>query len=324
MIIVQTPLRISLFGGGTDFPDYFLAEGGSVLSSTINKYIYVIIKERFDDKLRIGYTKTEIVDRVDEIGHELIREALLKTGITKSVEIVTMGDIPAGTGLGSSSTVTVGALHAFHMYQEQSISMEKLAREACEIEVGILKRPIGFQDQYIAAYGGLRFFEFRQDGSVGHQSVEMDPDIRHQLSDRLMLFFSGTTRKSETILAEQKVNIHNNLTALGKLKEMACEARIALLEGRIDAIGQLLHESWQLKKNLAPGISNGDLEEIYSLARKAGALGGKITGAGGGGFLMLYCPKDKKDCVRSALSHLRELPFQLEPYGSRVIFSLCR
>jgi D-glycero-alpha-D-manno-heptose-7-phosphate kinase len=321
MIIVKTPLRISLFGGGTDFPDYFRAEGGSVLSTAINKYIYVIIKERFDDKLRIVYTKTEIVDRVENISHELIREALKKTGITKSLEIVTMGDIPAGTGLGSSSTVTVGALHAFHTYQEQTISMEKLAREACEIEVGILKKPIGFQDQYIAAYGGMRFFEFHQDGSVGHQSVELDPEIRSQLSSRLMLFYSGTTRKSESILAEQKDNIHNNLTALGKLKEMACEARIALTEGRIDAIGQLLHESWVLKKSLAPGISNGDLEEIYLLARGAGALGGKITGAGGGGFLMLYCPVDKKECVRSALSHLRELPFRLEPYGSRVIFS---
>jgi D-glycero-alpha-D-manno-heptose-7-phosphate kinase len=322
MIIIQTPLRISLFGGGTDFPGYFCAEGGSVLSSTINKYIYVIIKERFDDKLRIGYTKTEIVDCVDEIGHELIREALRKTGIKKSVEIITMGDIPAGTGLGSSSTVTVGALHAFHMYQEQDISPEKLAREACDIEVNILKKPIGYQDQYIAAYGGLRFFDFRRDGTIGHDFVELDPDIKTRLDDHLMLFYSGTTRKSETILAEQKDNIQSNLSILGKLKEMACDARIALTEGRIDEIGQLLHDSWELKKGLAAGISNSEIEEMYLLARKAGALGGKVTGAGGGGFLMLYCPPDKKASVRSALSHLRELPFHLEPYGSRVIFNL--
>ena len=324
MIIVQTPLRISLFGGGTDFPDYFRAHGGSVLSSAIDKYIYVIIKQRFDDQIRISYTETEIVNRVDDIGHELIREALKMTGIKNNVEIVTMGDIPAGTGLGSSSTVTVGALHAFHAFCDQSISMEKLAREACEIECDILNKPIGYQDQFIASYGGLRFFEFNKDGSVSHQAIEIDPEIPNQLCNRLMLLFSGTTRKSETILTEQKNNIHNNLTALSKLKEITCEARIALTEGRLDAIGCLLHDSWVLKKSLAAGISNGELEEIYQIARKAGALGGKVTGAGGGGFLILYCPLDKKEKVRSALSHLKELPFRLEPNGSRVLFNFHR
>jgi D-glycero-alpha-D-manno-heptose-7-phosphate kinase len=324
MIIVQTPLRISLFGGGTDFPDYFRAQGGSVLSSAIDKYIYVIIKERFDDQIRVSYTITEIVNHVDDIRHEIIREALKMTGIKNSVEIVTLGDVPAGTGLGSSSTVTVGALHAFHTYCDQTISTEKLAREACEIEVDILNKPIGYQDQFIASYGGLRFFEFNQDGSVSHQAVEMDPEISNQLSDRLMLLYSGTTRKSETILTEQKNNIHNNLTVLSKLKEITCEARIALTEGRLDAIGYLLHESWELKKSLAAGINNGKLGEIYQIARKAGALGGKVTGAGGGGFLMLYCPLDKKENVRSALSHLKELPFRFEPDGSRVIYNLIR
>ena len=322
MIIVQTPLRISLFGGGTDFPDYFRVEGGSVLSTAIDKYIYVIIKERFDDQIRISYTITEIVNQVDEIRHEIIREAMKMTGIKKSVEIVTMGDIPAGTGLGSSSTVTVGALHAFHTYCDQTISVEKLAREACEIEVDILNKPIGYQDQFIASYGGLRFFEFHQDGSIGHQALEIDPDISKQLSNRLLLLYSGTTRKSETILSEQKNNIQNNLTALSKLKEITCDARNALIEGRLDDIGCLLHESWELKKSLAAGINNGKLGEIYQIARKAGALGGKVTGAGGGGFLMLYCPPDKKEKVRSALSHLKELPFRLEPNGSRVIFNL--
>ena len=264
-------------------------------------------------KIRSGSAipETEIVNQVDDISHELIREALKMTGIKKSVEIVTMGDIPAGTGLGSSSTVTVGALHAFHTYCDQTISMERLAREACEIEVDILNKPIGYQDQFIASYGGLRFFEFHKDGSVGHQALEIDPEITNQLSNRLLLLYSGTTRKSETILSEQKNNIHNNLTALSKLKEITCDARIALCEGRLDAIGDLLHESWELKKSLAAGISNGGLEEIYQIARKAGALGGKVTGAGGGGFLMLYCPADKKDDVRSALSHLKELPFRL-------------
>lgn len=322
MIIVQTPLRISLFGGGTDFPEYFLANGGCVLSSAIDKYIYVIIKERFDDQIRISYTETEIVNQVEDLRHELIREALKITGIKKGVEIATMGDIPAGTGLGSSSAVTVGALHAFYTYRGQVINREKLAREACEIEVDILKKPIGYQDQFISSYGGLRYFEFKKDDSVNHPTVEIDSEIPSELNKHLMLLYTGTTRKSETILSKQKSNILNNLNALNELKLFANEARIALIEGNLDLIGTLLHESWSLKKSLAAGITNDEIEEIYETARKAGALGGKVTGAGGGGFLMLYCPIEKREKVRSALSRLKELKFCLEPNGSRVIFNL--
>lgn len=322
MIIVRTPLRISFFGGGTDFPDYFRCAGGSILSSAINKYIYVIVKERFDDQIRIGYTKTEIVDRVDNIRHELIREALRKAGINKGLEIVTMGDIPAGTGLGSSSAVTVGVLQALYAYKGIEVSPEELAREACEIEVDLLKKPIGYQDQFIAAVGGMRFIEFHKNGVVNYDTVEIDHDIRRQLGERLLLFFTGMTRKSETILAEQKDNIQNNLEALGKLKAMAVTAREALITGELDKFGRLLRDSWELKKSLAEGISNNGLEEIYQAAQQAGALGGKIAGAGGGGFLMVYCPPEKKASVRSALAHLRELPFKLEPQGSRVIFKL--
>jgi len=321
MIVVQTPLRISLFGGGTDFPDFFRQHGGVVLSSAIDKYIYVIVKERFDEQIRISYTITEIVNSVEDVKHELIREALKLTGIEHGVEIATMGDIPAGTGLGSSSTVTVGALQAFHAYCHQTISMEDLAGKACEIEVNILKKPIGFQDQYIASFGGLRFFEFNQDGSVSHQAVVINPEIVNELNQHLMLLYTGVTRKAETILAEQKNNIHNNLSTLTKLKEMACDAQVALTKGRLDAIGYLLDESWELKKSLAPGICNGELGKIYATAQKAGALGGKVTGAGGGGYLLLYCPLNKKDKVRSALYQLKELPFHLEASGSRVIFN---
>jgi D-glycero-alpha-D-manno-heptose-7-phosphate kinase len=320
MIIVQTPLRISFFGGGTDFPDYFRMEGGSVLSSAINKYIFVVVKERYDDNLRIGYTRTEIVDRVENIRHELIREALRKVGITKGVEVITMGDIPAGTGLGSSSAVTVGVLHALYAYLGVNVSPERLAREACEIEVDTLKKPIGYQDQFISACGGLRFIEFHKNGYVNYESVEMDPEIRLRLGERLLLFYTGTTRKSESILTEQKLNINGNKNTLGQLKAMAVTAREAMMDGNLDAFGRLLHESWSLKKSLAAGISNDELENIYLKACDAGALGGKITGAGGGGFLMLYCPPSKKAGVRSALSHLRELPFHLEPQGTKVIF----
>jgi D-glycero-alpha-D-manno-heptose-7-phosphate kinase len=320
LIIIQTPLRISLFGGGTDFPGYFINEGGCVLSSAIDKYIFVMIKERFDDKLRVGYTQTEIVDAVHQINHELIREALVKTGVSKGVEIITMGDIPAGSGLGSSSTVTVGALHAMYAYRNILVTMDQLAKEACDIETNILKKPIGYQDQYIAAYGGLRFIEFNQNGSVHSNTLSMDQEIQKRLSENLLLYFTGTTRKAESILTEQKGNINQKLPMLRKLKEMAYQAREALLLGRIDDIGYMLHESWQIKKQLASNISNNGLEEAYHLALNAGAHGGKITGAGGGGFLLLYCPVEKREQVRAALCHLKELPFRLEPDGTKAIF----
>ncbi len=321
MIIVQTPLRISFFGGGTDFPSYFLHEGGCVLSSAINKYIFVTIKERFDDKLRIGYTRTEIVDQIDQIGHEIIREALRKSQVTHGVEIITMGDIPAGSGLGSSSTVTVGALHAMYAYRNILVPMDRLAQEACEIEVNVLGKPIGFQDQYIAAFGGLRFIEFNRDGQVITQNVHLDPVIQKRLSENMLLFFTGVTRKAESILTEQKDNINQRLPVLRKLKEMAHYAREELCAGHIDGFGSLMHESWQLKKQLANGISNSELEKSYLAALSAGAIGGKVTGAGGGGFLLLYCPLEKRESVRAALQHLRELPFQLEPDGTKVIFN---
>jgi D-glycero-alpha-D-manno-heptose-7-phosphate kinase len=321
VIIVQTPLRISLFGGGTDFPGYFKNEGGCVLSTAINKYIFVVIKERFDDFLRIGYTQTEIVDNIDDIHHELIREAFRKTGINKGVELITMGDIPAGTGLGSSSTVTVGALHAMYAYRNVAISPECLADEACDIEVNVLKKPIGFQDQYIAAYGGLRFIEFCQDGQIIPEELKLDPETYRKLGENLMLFFTGVTRKAETILSEQKDNINQRLPVLRKLKEMAYQSRDALQAGRVDEIGYLLHESWQLKKQLANGISNSVFEDLYDSAIHAGAFGGKITGAGGGGCLLLYCPPGKRENVREALNGLRELPFRMDPEGTKTILN---
>ena len=321
MIIVQTPLRLSFFGGGTDFPGYFRNEGGCVLSTAINKFIFVIIKERFDEMLRIGYTRTEIVDNVELVAHELIREALRKTGVSHGVEIITMGDIPAGTGLGSSSTVTVGALHAMYSFRNIPVPIERLAEEACDIEVNILNKPIGFQDQYIAAYGGLRFIEFHPDGRVTPEPINLGMEIQRRFNEHLLLFYTGITRKSETILSEQKENINNRLPVLRKLKEMAYHAREALCAGRIDEIGYLLHESWQLKKQLANGISNGDLEDCYEAAIRAGAYGGKIAGAGGGGCLLLYCPPENREKVRAALCHLHELPFKLDPDGTKVVLN---
>lgn len=324
MIIIQTPLRISFFGGGTDFPGYFREEGGAVVSTAIDKYIFVTIKQRFDDLLRVGYTRTEIVENVNDIQHELIREAFRKVGIRQRVEITTMGDIPSGSGLGSSSSVTVGSLHAMYTYLNESVTSERLAREACSIELDILNKPIGIQDQYIAAYGGLRFFEFSPSGDVCNELIPMDYPTQTRLNENLLLFFTGITRPAETILGEQQHNIQKSKNILHQLRAMAYTAREELSKGNIDVIGSLMNESWQLKKQLASGISNGNLEAVLETAVRAGAAGGKITGAGGGGFMLLYCPLEKREKVRQSMNGLREIPIRLEPDGSKVIFDYRR
>jgi D-glycero-alpha-D-manno-heptose-7-phosphate kinase len=325
LIIVQTPLRVSFFGGGTDFPSFFMEEGGCVLSSAIDKFIFVTVKERFDKKLRIGYTQTEMVDSVDEIHHDLIRESLRLTGIANGVEVTTMGDIPSeGSGLGSSSTVTVGSLHAMYAYMGEIVSAERLAREACGIEIDTLKKPIGIQDQYIAAYGGLRFFEFKSDGEVKVEKVKISPDSQRMLNDSFLLFFTGVSRRADTILQEQKSNIKDHITELREIKQMAFQARSDIETGNFDSFGRLMSQSWELKKKLAGSISNGNINEMYETAQRAGAIGGKITGAGGGGFLMLYVPYEKQGAVRTALTGLQELPFRLEADGTKVIFNYRR
>ena len=325
MIIVQTPLRISFFGGGTDFPSFYMEEGGCVLSSAIDKYIFVTVKKRFDTKLRIGYTQTEMVESIDEIHHELIREALRVTGVSKGLEVSTMGDIPSeGSGLGSSSTVTVGVLQALYTYLGEIVSKERLAREACDIEIGKLEKPIGIQDQYIAAYGNMRFFEFCPDGSVRVEKLELPADVRYELNDRFLLFFTGISRRADSVLTEQKSNIKDRMNVLREIKHIAYQAKSELQNGDLDGFGSLLHQTWELKKRMAGPISNGTIDEIYNAARKAGAVGGKITGAGGGGFILLYAPHEKHRAIRKAMGGLQELPFQLESDGSKVIFNYRR
>lgn len=300
-------------------------EGGCVLSSAIDKYIFVTVKNRFDNKLRIGYTQTEMVDSVDQIHHELIREALLTTGVSKGIEVTTMGDIPSeGSGLGSSSTVTVGSLHALYTYLGEIVSMERLAKEACEIEIEKIGKPIGVQDQYIAAYGNFRFFEFCTDGTVRVEKVELDPSLRFELNERFLLFYTGINRKADSVLTEQKSNIKDRLNVLREIKQIAYQAKSELQKGSLDTFGSLLHEAWELKKRMAGQISNGMIDDVYNAARKAGAVGGKITGAGGGGFILLYAPHEAHRAIRRALSKLQELPFQLESDGSKVIFNYRR
>ena len=324
MIITQTPLRISFFGGGTDFKDYYrLNKGGAVLSTAIDKCIYVIIKKRFDDKIYINYSRKEIIDRVDEIEHDLVREAMRKTGIEKGVEITTLADVPSeGTGLGSSSSVTVGLLNTFYLYQVQSQPAAILARQACEIEIDILKRPIGKQDQYSATFGNLNLIKFNPDDTVTLEHLSLDEEIKRELEANLMLIYTGITRRSSNILSKQKKNIKDKISVLNYIRDMVEEGKEYLVKGELDDFGKLLHQGWELKKTLAQGISNPRIEEIYQAARKAGALGGKISGAGGGGFLLLYCPVERQNRIRKTLENLRELPFRFEEEGTKAIFNV--
>lgn len=325
MIITQTPLRISLFGGGTDFPDFYREEGGGVLTSAIDKYIFVVVKSRFDDLIRVGYSRTEMVEHVHQVQHDLVRESMRLAGIERGVEIATMADIPSqGTGLGSSSTVTVGLLNALHVYMNDARPAADLAQEACAVELERLGRPMGKQDQYIAAYGGLRFLRFQSDERVLVEAVHLRDAVRHLLSQNLLLFYTGQTREASTILAEQRDNIPARRSALRQIKALAEEGRRLLLAEQLDDLGRLLHESWLLKKQLAAGIANGQIEAMYEAARRAGALGGKICGAGGGGFLLLYCPREEQSRLRAALNSHQELPFHLEPDGSKVILNIRR
>ncbi|MDO8684013.1 MAG: GHMP kinase [Armatimonadota bacterium] len=325
MIITQTPLRISFAGGGTDFEGFYCKDGGCVVSSAIDKYIYVIVKERFDDKIRVGYSRTEMVDSIAEIEHELVREAMRKVGIEKGIEIATMADVPSeGTGLGSSSSVTVGLLNALYAYKGDFQPAEVLAREACEIEINVLGKPIGKQDQYIAAYGGVRMFCFNPTGDVDVHSIALDEERRRQLSENLMLFFTGTTRKSSGILTEQRQNIDTRREILCEMKAQAYDTRKCLEERNLSKLGHILNEGWDYKKRLAGGISNGQIDEMYESALKAGAVGGKVAGAGGGGFLLLYCLPGKQEAVREALPGMRELGFRLERDGTKIILNARR
>jgi len=325
VLITQTPLRISLAGGGTDLPEYYRRHGGAVLSTAIDKYVYVIINERYDDRIYVDYSRKEIVDSVAEIEHDLVREAARITGMTNGFEVMMMADIPSeGSGLGSSSSITVGLLNAFYQYRGVQVGAEQLAREACHIEIDILGRPIGRQDQYIAAYGGLRLFEFsatEEDSDiVQERTLPVDPAEVRRLGSNLLLFFTSIVRKSSPILAEQREKIEENVERHRAIRDLVDVVRDAVVVGDHDRVGEALHENWSLKKELAAGVSNPDIDRMYERALNGGAIGGKISGAGGGGFLLCYCRRDRQDELRRAMSEYREMPFMFEQFGSRVIF----
>jgi D-glycero-alpha-D-manno-heptose-7-phosphate kinase len=324
MIISKTPLRISLAGGGTDFPDYYNEHEGLVVSTAIDKFIYVIVKERFDEFIYVDYSSKEIVNSVDEIQHELVREAARITGMTTGFEVMMVADIPSeGSGLGSSSSLTVGLLNAFYHYRGELVTAERLASEACMIEIDILKKPIGKQDQYIAAYGGLRAFRFSQNG-VQVENIDIPGELKRKLGANLLLFFTNTTRKASSILQEQKGNIRNKLEFHKKIYELAEDTLRGLKSSDIDRVGYNLQTNWEMKKKLASNVTNPEIDKMHEIAISAGALGAKISGAGGGGFMLVYCHRDNQDRLRQALSAYRELPFLLEKHGSKIIFDQTR
>lgn len=326
MIVTQTPLRIGLVGGGTDLPSYYREHGGRVLNAAIDKYVYVIVKQRFDDDIYINYSKKEIVSRVEDLQHELVREAMHMTGVRGGVEITTLADIPSagGSGLGSSSSVTVGLLHALFAYQGKQVSAEELAERACTIEIDRCHKPIGKQDQYAAAFGGICDLHFGPGDQVRVDEVRLPPPLRRRLQDELLLFFTGVTRSADTILGEQTANVGDRIPQLNQLRDLAGEAVGGLRSGDPDAVGTALCKSWQAKRTLASGVSNQQIDDAIETALTAGASGAKVTGAGGGGFLLIACPIEHQRALRDRLAHLKELPIKLESFGSRVIFNVHR
>ncbi len=325
MVITQTPLRLSFAGGGSDLPDYYLKGAGQVISTAIDKYIFVIIKERFDEKIVLNYSRNETVDEIYEIKHELIRAAMELTGMSHGVEISTLADIPSeGSGLGSSSSLVVGLLNAMYTYQGRQVTAEQLAREACEIEINRCGRPIGKQDQYIAAYGGLRRFTFNPDETVTESMVDLPAQALRLFGSHLMLFYTNRTRKSAEILTEQKSQTANKREILEAMMPLVDKIEAALSVMDFEQVGRLLHVGWELKKKMAAKISDDGIDSMYNRAIKAGALGGKIAGAGGGGFLLLYVPPSHQEYVRATLNELFELPFMPERDGSKIIFNIKR
>ena len=325
MIVTQTPLRIGLVGGGTDLPGYYREHGGRVLNAAIDKYVYVIVKQRFDEDIYVNYSRKEIVSRVEDLQHELVREAMHMAGIRGGVEITTLADIPsAGSGLGSSSSVTVGLLQALFAYQGRQLAAEDLAERACAIEIDRCRKPIGKQDQYAAAFGGICDIRFGPGDRVVVDEVRLPPAVRRRLQGELMLFFTGITRSADVILGEQTANVGDRIPQLDQLRDLAGEAADGLRGGDPSAVGTALCKSWQAKRMLAAGVSNRQIDDAVDGALGAGATGAKVTGAGGGGFLLVVCPVEHQRAVRDRLAALKELPIKLEPLGSRVIFNVHR
>lgn len=324
MIISCTPLRISFAGGGSDLASFYRYAPGAVVSTAISKYIYITVNKKFDQRIRVSYAVTEIVDHVGALNHDLIREALRLVGLHGGIEITSISDIPSkGTGLGSSSSYTVGLLKALYSYQGRHVGAKRLAQEACKIEIDICGKPIGKQDQYIAAYGGLQYIQFNPDETVFVDTIICSPETKQELQRRLLMFYTGLSRPDGSPLIAQKHNTENDLSVRQSLKRMVQQAqdlRDSLTANDLGSFGEILHQGWLEKKKLAKGISNPKIDEWYERARRHGAVGGKITGAGGGGFLLFYGLPEHHENIIKALPELRLVPFRFEPQGSKIIY----
>ncbi len=323
MIITRTPFRVSFAGGGSDLPGFYRRHEGCVLSTSISKYMYISIHPTFNRRETcIKYSRTEIVEDVRKIQHPIARQLLLDHKVS-GVEVVSTADIPSGTGLSTSSAYTVGLINALNAFEGKYASQEKIAARACEVEIDKLGEPIGKQDQYGTAVGGIKFIRFLPDDTVEVEPVLMSPAAKRALDENLLLFYTGLTHSAGEILKEQNKNVaseQQKFDNMVQMTELAREMRQALVNSDLTRFGEILNENWLLKRELAPGISNGTVDKYYEIAMRSGALGGKLLGAGGGGFLLFYCPKEHQPRLRSALSDLVELPFQMETGGTKVIY----
>lgn len=323
MIITRTPLRISFAGGGTDLPAFYKQEVGAVVSTTIDKYVYVTVHPFFSDEIQLKYSQTETVKNIDDIEMRVFREALRMFGIQKKIEIVIVADLPkeGGSGLGGSTAFSVGLLNALSLFSGKQKSQVDYARLSTELELDILKNPIGKQDQYASAMGGLNFITFNPDETVTTEPIFMDKIVRQELQDNMIMFYTGKTRNANSLLQEQQERLEegDRFKIMKKMRDLAFDLRDELQNSKIDSFGKILHENWLLKKQLTSKISDPQIDEWYETAIAAGAEGGKILGAGGGGFLLFYCQKEKQAELRKAMSSLYEYPFQFENQGTRVI-----
>lgn len=321
MLITKTPFRVSFCGGGSDMAAFYEQYGGCVLSTSINKYMYISIHPYFNEhQTMLKYSDNELVDDIKDIKHKIFNVVLNDMNVS-GVEISSTADVPGGTGLGSSSTFTVGLLHTLYCYKGKFASKAKLAREACEVEIEKLGSPIGKQDQYAAAFGGLNFIRFNKDGSVSVSPIMMQAETYKKLQNNLLMFYTGTTRSANSILSEQKKNITQNdkNENLRKMCGLAEDMKESLEQNDLSSFGAILNQSWELKRTLASGISNPDIDKAYEAAMNSGALGGKLLGAGGGGFLLFYCEPENQERLRKNIG-LKEFEFKFEQDGTSIVY----
>jgi D-glycero-alpha-D-manno-heptose-7-phosphate kinase len=324
MIVSKTPLRMSFVGGGSDLPAYYNYDEGAVLSTTIDKYMYIIVNSKFDGNIRLSYSITEDVDNVDKIKHPIVRNTLKMLEIPGGIEIASMADIPSkGSGLGSSSSYTVGLLNALYVYKKNYINREDLGKLACHVEIDLCKEPIGKQDQYIAAFGGLNLIRFYSDESVSVEPIICKPEIVKKLEESILIFYTGRTRSASTLLREQSKSMDNSVkrTLIKEMVKLAFDLKYILENEDLDSVGELLDKNWRLKSQLVSGISDIQIDDWYQRGIKAGAKGGKLLGAGYGGFLMFFVPLEKQANVIKALSDLKIIPFSFDNSGSEIAFN---